>query len=445
MDKVDAALRWDDQRAYLFSGSKYFRFNLKTGRMDPNYPKDIAGNWPGLSFTSGIDAAVMWNNGHAYFFQGSKYVKYRVSPEGQVPNYPKDIAGNWDGLAFTSGIDAAVEWNNGHVYFFQGGLYSKYRLNPEGQVLTYPRFIAGNWPGFTFTGGVDAGLFANDERAFFFKGPDYVRYSVRCDRQDEGFPKRIANLSLGRGLSVWATHGDAPGKACFDARLTGVDPCMQFPQGTPRGQAGWDMGIGFDSLASLADHLTRHPLGTPAHLCGNFFQDCAPIAPGQITRLVINAHGTPGEFAVNGKDNPNTLNVTSLLNPAVRADWDAVLQATAPDATIFLMGCLAAQGLVGTALLTALSLASPGRTLVGFITVGNTDGARQIRPGQFCAEPGMRDTEFERPAATPQIEAQRYPLTLWNDLNALPWASDVSPHAKVMRDGVMLRAPAFDF
>ena len=444
MDRVDAALRWDDQRAYLFSGSDYFRFNLKTGRMDPGYPRPIAGSWPGLSFTSGIDAAVMWNNGHAYFFKGSKYVKYRVSPEGQVPGYPRDIAGNWDGLAFTSGIDAAVEWNNGHVYFLQGDKYSKYRLNPEGQVLNYPRPIAGNWPGFSFAGGVDAGLFVDDERAYFFKGDEYIRYSVRCDRQDVGFPKRIANLFMGRDLSVWATHGDAPGKACFDARLTAVDPCVQYPDGTPRGQAGWDMGMGFDTLANLADQLTRRPLTTPAHLCGNLFMDCAPIAPGQITRLAINAHGAPGVLAVNGKDNPNTLNVTALLDPAVRDDWDAVVQATAPDATIILMGCIAGKSLAGTALLTALSAITPGRTLVAFTTIGFTHGARQVRHGKGCAEPGMRDTEFDNEAPTPQIEDQRYPLDRWNDLGALPWASEFSPHAKVVRDGVLLRTPPFD-
>jgi hypothetical protein len=49
-DVVDAAVAWNNGKAYFFKGSKYIRVNLAShphNTMDSGYPKPIAGNWPG--------------------------------------------------------------------------------------------------------------------------------------------------------------------------------------------------------------------------------------------------------------------------------------------------------------------------------------------------------------------------------------------------------------
>ncbi|MER6958204.1 hemopexin repeat-containing protein, partial [Streptomyces sp. NPDC000618] len=62
---VTAPVLWNNGKAYLFDGSTYYRYDIAADKVDPDYPKPIAGNWPGL-FTSGVDAGVVWNNGKAY-------------------------------------------------------------------------------------------------------------------------------------------------------------------------------------------------------------------------------------------------------------------------------------------------------------------------------------------------------------------------------------------
>ena len=97
---MDAAL-WSDtnQKIYFFRGSEYIRVDPNNGwKADPNYPKPIAGNWPGFpaSFTSNLDAA-LWSdkNQKLYFFQGSEYIRVDPNNGWNVdPGYPKAIAGN---------------------------------------------------------------------------------------------------------------------------------------------------------------------------------------------------------------------------------------------------------------------------------------------------------------------------------------------------------------
>ena len=93
----------------------YVRIDPTTNRADAGYPKPIAGSWPG-AFDRDIDAAVLWNNGKAYFFRGDQYVRYGVTADKADPGYPKAIAGSWPGV-FDRDIDAAVLWNNDQALF----------------------------------------------------------------------------------------------------------------------------------------------------------------------------------------------------------------------------------------------------------------------------------------------------------------------------------------
>jgi len=154
IDKL-TALVWPNGKAYFFSGNGYVAYLV-----DPNnegaiagYPKYTDLNWLGwpAHWSEGIDAGLVWNASYAYFFRGAEYIRYNIPEDRVDPGYPKPIAGNWPGLAeaFPQGVDSAIDWGNGYVYFFQGNSYVRYRKDPgqEGVEAGYPRAIAGNWPG----------------------------------------------------------------------------------------------------------------------------------------------------------------------------------------------------------------------------------------------------------------------------------------------------------
>jgi hypothetical protein len=106
-DSIDAGVVWPNGKAYFFKGSQYMRYDIAADRVDPGYPAAIAGNWPGFpaDFAAGINAAVVWNNGKAYFFKGSQYIRYDIASDKVDAGYPAAIAGNWPGL-WADGIDA---------------------------------------------------------------------------------------------------------------------------------------------------------------------------------------------------------------------------------------------------------------------------------------------------------------------------------------------------
>jgi len=104
---IDAGVVWPNGKAYFFKGSQYMRYNIATDKVDPGYPKPIQGNWPGFpaSFAAGVNAAVVWNNGKAYFFKGSEYIRYDIATDRVDAGYPQPIKNNWPGL-WESDIDA---------------------------------------------------------------------------------------------------------------------------------------------------------------------------------------------------------------------------------------------------------------------------------------------------------------------------------------------------
>jgi hypothetical protein len=235
-------------------------------------------------------------------------------------------------------------------------------------------------------------------------------------------------------LAIWANAPDVPGAVCADARLRGRNGGPAYPAGETYGQGGWDMGIQFSSLADLARKLFGSPVNTPSHLCGNWVRDCAPIRRGQVTRLAINAHGLAGQVFVNGRSGPA---LTSESVSASHGDLHNIGLSTSESAVILLMGCLAGQGAEGTRLLQALSRVWPGRTVVGFATIGYAPGGAMKRPGDPCTEPGMRDTSNTSGSLSSAVEDRAYG-GIWNDLGRLPWASEVSPHAKVVQNGAVI-------
>lgn len=110
---LDASLSWPNGKAYFFRGASYLRYDIATDAADSGYPLPIVGNWPGFEqagFDDRIDAALNWGNGKAYFFRGGEYLRYDIGAGNVDPGYPRQIAGFWPGFeetGFAARVDAA--------------------------------------------------------------------------------------------------------------------------------------------------------------------------------------------------------------------------------------------------------------------------------------------------------------------------------------------------
>ena len=339
---VDATVyRKNNNRIYFFKGDQYVRIGGDS-KVEPGYPKPIAGNWKGLpaSFEAGIDAA-LWrdSNGKLYFFKGSQYV--RIGTDSKVePGYPKPIAGNWKGLpaSFNSGIDAAV-WreSNQKIYFFKGGQYV--RIGSDSSTdAGYPKPIKGNWgvPA-DWESGIDAAMlrFSNG-KMYFFKGSDYLRWKDP-QQMDPGYPKQIA-VANGDREKLW--RDPAMAKLGYSADWNGVTAYAEdlrkdkgaqwsliafftrYPlkwfgyAGRPRIVMHLDNGNwGQDNIDRVFTHETGHIFGAPDEYassdcgCGGaygFFRqpnkNCANCAPGGGVSCIMKSNSwsvcswTPGHL-----------------------------------------------------------------------------------------------------------------------------------------------------
>jgi hypothetical protein len=221
--RLDAVMNWGNGKAYLFVGTKYLRYDVRTRRTDPGYPRPIAGNWPGLveaGFLGRIGSALNWGNGKAYFFDlfhPSTYVRYDLWKDRVDPGYPRSIAGNWVGVAeagFASefGIYAATKWENTNAYLFHKNKYVLYGYSAKRVNAGYPQVIATNWPQLAklvVGGKIDAWLKWWNGKAYFFLGSQYARYDIATDRLDPGYPRPIAGNWPGMAEAGFANQIDA--------------------------------------------------------------------------------------------------------------------------------------------------------------------------------------------------------------------------------------------
>jgi Hemopexin/Papain family cysteine protease len=109
----DAAINWGNGKVYFFKGNEYLRYDIAHDKVDENYPRPLnAANWPHwpAAWNSGINAAVNWGNGKVYFFKENQYLRYDIAADMVDQDYPRPIAGNWPGLieAFSRGVDSAI-------------------------------------------------------------------------------------------------------------------------------------------------------------------------------------------------------------------------------------------------------------------------------------------------------------------------------------------------
>ncbi len=236
-----------------------------------------------------------------------------------------------------------------------------------------------------------------------------------------------------RDINVWAYHAEF-GSLCRNAQLD-ASTGLRYPQGNTQGQASWHVAVRFGNLDELAAKF-RGGIPMPRQYCGNWFSDCDPIRRGEVVRLAILAHGDQGgRVFFNGQNQP------AITAGNVRSSQQALhnigLLTREEGSTVLLMGCLAGQGEPGTRLLQALSRIWPGRRVVGFSTIGYRHPGSMKRRGEACELPGMRDTD-----APAYLFANPHQLDqLWSNFDQMPWASERSPHAKVVKNGRVLRNP----
>jgi hypothetical protein len=108
---IDAVVDWYNGKLYFFKDSRYVRYDVAGDRVDDGFPLSIADQWPGMAaagFGTGIDAAVNWQNGKAYFFKGGQYVRYDLAADRVDDGYPLSIGDQWPGM-HTAGFDGLVQ------------------------------------------------------------------------------------------------------------------------------------------------------------------------------------------------------------------------------------------------------------------------------------------------------------------------------------------------
>lgn len=109
--KIDAIYERLDSAIVIFSGDQYWVFN--GDYFIENSPRPISDY--GFDNVTKIDAAMVWSkNGRTYLFSGSKFIRYNDETKQIDPNYPALITEKWHGIP--NNIDAVTSVANGKLF-----------------------------------------------------------------------------------------------------------------------------------------------------------------------------------------------------------------------------------------------------------------------------------------------------------------------------------------
>ncbi|CAH2214821.1 hemopexin repeat-containing protein [Tepidibacter aestuarii] len=99
--RIDAGVLWPNGFVYFFQHDRYYKYDINQNKVVSGYPLFIQDYWPGL-WTTGQDitAGFVWPklvNGRqkAYFFTTTSYFQYDILDDKVDDNYPKQAAGKW--------------------------------------------------------------------------------------------------------------------------------------------------------------------------------------------------------------------------------------------------------------------------------------------------------------------------------------------------------------
>lgn len=252
-----SAVYWNDDTGYFFAGDRYYRYNYRDDKVDAGYPQPIAGNWIGFEGFEGgardIDAGFNAGNGKAYFFKGTQYVRFDIASDRVDPGYPKPIAGNWSGLErFTGGardIDDVLEVNGSRLYFFKGSQYIRYNLTTGDKAdKNYPLDVSGaTWAGVQqWPLGLEAAVKRNSSIAYLFNGGEYVRYNLITDKAESGYPRPVDGATW-PGLAGFVEAGTAFATPALTAAERNGQPLARNLYGTvPAGATSVEVELRFE-------------------------------------------------------------------------------------------------------------------------------------------------------------------------------------------------------
>jgi len=199
----DAALNADPTRPdtlWLFKGSDFFTFNLRTGSFESD-ARQIAGNWAGntfpLMFSSGIDGAAWAGPAFPnfwYFLKDNQYI--RMNSGLGDPSWPVDVGpdlltNGWfsaQGTWFSNGADAALHGlgtkHHGKIHLFKNNEYMRHNLF-DGHQDVGPGPIRDFWNlPEPFSNKIDLAFYgtgAEEEHIFFFSGMQCALYDTKTD------------------------------------------------------------------------------------------------------------------------------------------------------------------------------------------------------------------------------------------------------------------------
>lgn len=103
---IEAGVLLPSASAYFFQGSTYQSWDAAAGAVSSD-PIQISEGWPGL-FDSAIEAAVLWPSTRLYVFRNGEYADFDLDANAVAADYPKPVAGNWPGLPFEEGATPVV-------------------------------------------------------------------------------------------------------------------------------------------------------------------------------------------------------------------------------------------------------------------------------------------------------------------------------------------------
>lgn len=94
VQKIDAAMVWNkNNHLYLFSETKFIRYNEEHQQIDKDYPKNINEKW--YDIPNNLDAAISLENGETYFFKGNLFWRYNNELIRSESGYPRRTSINW--------------------------------------------------------------------------------------------------------------------------------------------------------------------------------------------------------------------------------------------------------------------------------------------------------------------------------------------------------------
>ncbi|MBS2021898.1 MAG: hypothetical protein JST92_05770, partial [Deltaproteobacteria bacterium] len=171
-----------DGKAWFFRGTKCFRFDAATSKLDAGFPQDTASAWPGV-FDGRIDAAVRAGD-NIYFFNGNSYAKWDV-PTNRLINI-KRIQHNWTFLFEETGVDAGMSYG-GKLWFFEGNGIASWDLASDKIDEHFPAATSNVFPGLPDAfKSVDAAFVWPDGNVYFVRGSQAVSYDAGTKKKNGG-------------------------------------------------------------------------------------------------------------------------------------------------------------------------------------------------------------------------------------------------------------------